>query len=145
MTGNNSVNQATLSLQTYQWNPTPLNPTLVGRNYFGLGLIGGNPGAQDFKQRRIELRDDYNFPALKLAGDHQIQVGGNLDFMHYDITKFQNGNPEFDFRQNVVNGKTIDTFDAPFQVVFGFGNPRLKSSNNQYGVHGHDTCNIHLH
>ena len=142
LTGNNSVNQAALSYQTYEWNPTPLNPNLVGKNFFGQGLIGGNSTEQDFKQRRIELRDDWNLPTLKLAGDHNFQVGGNVDFMKYDVTKFQNGNPEFHFRNDPGQG---DTYDVPFEVLFGFGNPNFSTSNREYGIYGQDSWAVNSH
>ncbi|HKB81389.1 MAG TPA: TonB-dependent receptor, partial [Thermoanaerobaculia bacterium] len=56
-----SLNEASLSLQKYGWNPTPLNPNLVGLNFQGCCRLGGNSTTQEFDQRRIELRDNYNF------------------------------------------------------------------------------------
>ncbi|PYQ26565.1 MAG: TonB-dependent receptor, partial [Acidobacteria bacterium] len=101
---NNSsaLNEGTLSLQKYGWNPTPLNPTLVGRRYFAPGFatimrIGGNSTIQKFDQRRLELRDNYNFAAWNMQGIHNFQVGGNIDFMHYNVNKSLTGNPEFKF------------------------------------------------
>jgi len=141
-TSNNSVNQASLSMQTYEWNPVPLNPTLVGKNFFGLGRIGGNSTTQDFKQRRIELRDDFNLPTIKAAGDHNFQVGGNVDFMKYNVTKFLTGNPEFHFRNDPANK---NTFDVPFEVVFGAGNPKLSTSNREYGIYGQDSWTVNQH
>ena len=40
--GTNTLNEATVALQKYGWNPTPLNPGLVGLNYFGCCRLGGN-------------------------------------------------------------------------------------------------------
>ena len=135
-TGSSTLNQASISWQTYQWHPTSLNPTLVGRDYQGAVRIGGKDTTQDFKQRRIDLRDDYNFAPFQAAGDHSFQVGGNVDFMHYDVTKFQNGNPVFRYRIDPANGYS---YDFPFQVDYGFGNPTMKAGNNEYGIYGQDT------
>ena len=134
-----ALNQATLSWQDYGWNPKPLNPNLVGLNYFGLGRVGGNSTTQDFDQRRIELRDDFNFAPMQFHGEHAFQIGGNFDKMHYSVNKSLNGNPEFDFNNDPANGLT---FAQPFQAVFGFGNPILKTNNNEYGIYGQDSWTV---
>lgn len=133
------LNQATLSFQDYYWNPTPLNPDLVGLNYEGVFRAGGNSTTQKFEQKRLELRDDFHFTVSNLAGDHDFQVGGNFDSLRYDINKSQDGNPQFDFRNDPANGFT---FDQPYQAEYGFGNPLLSASNQEYGVYGQDTWTV---
>jgi len=133
---NRSLNQASLSWQSYGWNPTPLNPGLVGQNYEGVIRIGGNSTTQKFDQRRIELRDDFTIGTLHGYGDHTIQVGGNFDAMHYKVNKSLFGNPEYDYRNDPANGFT---FAQPYQVQFGFGNPILSTNNNEFGAYGQDT------
>lgn len=135
-----SLNQASLSWQKYEWNPTALNPNLIGRSYQGAIRIGGSSTYQKFDQRRIELRDDYNFGTVRLmGGDHAFQIGGNFDAMKYNVTKRQAGNPLFQFRNDPKNGFT---YDQPFEVEYGFGNPNLSVSNNEYGVYGQDTWTV---
>ncbi|MEO8035631.1 MAG: TonB-dependent receptor [Acidobacteriota bacterium] len=134
-----SLNQASLSWQQYSWNPTALNPDLIGRDYQGAIRIGGSPTFQKFQQRRIELRDDYNFGSFKWNGDHALQVGGNVDSMKYDVTKRQAGNPLFHFRNDPANGFT---FAQPFEVEYGFGNPNLSINNREYGLYGQDTWTV---
>ena len=134
-----ALNQATLSWQNYDWNPTPLKPDLVGLNFEGVFRLGGNSTTQKFAQRRIELRDDYNLPVFQAGGDHGLQVGGNLDFLRYDINKRQFGNPQYDFRNDPANGFT---FAEPYQAEFGFGNPRLSANNQEYGVYAQDTWTV---
>jgi hypothetical protein len=134
-----ALNQATLSWQSYDWNPTPLNPDLVGLNFEGVFRLGGNSTTQKFAQRRIELRDDYNLPVFQAAGDHGLQVGGNVDFLRYDINKLQFGNPQYDFRNDPANGFT---FDQPYQAEFGFGNPSLSANNQEYGIYAQDTWTV---
>ena len=130
-----ALNQATLSWQDYAWNPTPTHPELVGQLFEGVLRIGGNSTEQKFDQRRIELRDDYNFIGPKWYGDHGFQFGANLDFLRYNVTKFLNGNPQFNFRNDPANGLS---FAQPFEAVFGFGNPNRRSTNQEYGFYGQD-------
>jgi hypothetical protein len=134
-----SLNQATLSWQEYAWNPTPTRPDLVGLNYEGVIRIGGNTTTQKFDQRRIELRDDYDLIGPKWKGDQDIRVGANFDSLRYNVTKFQNGNPQFNFRNDPANGFT---FAQPFEAQFGFGNPKRSTSNQEFGVYGQDNWAI---
>ncbi len=146
---NNSsaLNEGIVSLQKYGWNPTPLNPNTPSLRYFAPGFAtvlvrGGNTTTQKFDQRRLELRDNYNFAPWTMQGVHNFQVGGNVDFMHYRVNKSLLGNPEFKFLPD-DSGKFGD---IPFEADFGIGNPLLSVSNNEYGVYGQDnwTFNNHL-
>ena len=130
-TGNNMFNIASLSWQKYGWHPTPLDSTTPGQNYFGVIRIGGRDTSQEFDQRRIELRDDFTTASFNMGGQHTLQVGGNADFMHYAVTKCQDCNPVFNFRQDL-------SFTVPFEAFYGFGNPHLTSKNNEYGIYGQD-------
>ncbi|HEY0556384.1 MAG TPA: TonB-dependent receptor [Thermoanaerobaculia bacterium] len=131
-----ALNQASLSWQDYAWNPTPLNPDLVGLNYEGVIRAGGNSTTQKFDQKRVELRDDYSLPTFQAGGDHSLQIGGNLDLMRYNVDKSLSGNPQFDFRNDPANGFT---FAQPYQAEFGFGNPNLSVNNQEYGLYAQDT------
>ena len=134
---NNSdtLNQATLSWQNYSWNPTPRNQDLVGLNFEGVIRVGGNSSFQKFEQERIELRDDYNFTVSQWGGDHNFQVGANIDFLRYDINKSLNGNPVYLFRNDPAHGIT---FAQPVEAQYGFGNPLLSLDNKEYGIYGQD-------
>lgn len=131
-----AVNQATIAWQDYAWNPTPLNPSLVGKNFEGVIRIGGNSTTQKFDQRRVELRDDYSLAVSKWGGDHNLQAGGNLDFLNYNIDKSLTGNPVYNYRNDPANGFT---FAQPFEAQFGFGNSKLSTSNREYGIYGQDS------
>lgn len=138
-----ALNAATLSLQKFGWNPSPRNPDLVGRRYFTPSFqtvirTGGGTTTQEFDQRRLEFRDNYNFAPITLRGTHQFQVGGNIDFMHYKINKSLNGNPEFKFLPE-PNGQYGN---IPFEADFGIGNPRLALSNREYGIYGQDKWDV---
>jgi hypothetical protein len=149
-----SLNELSLSYSKYGWNPTPLNPNLVGLNFQGCCRLGGNSTTQKFDQRRIELRDLYNFGPMHAAGTHSLQVGGNFDAMHYNINKSLNGNPQFDFRNDPANGYSYTGCTAsnvgtsacqPYQAEFGFGNPVLSTSNSEYGLYGQDNWTVNQH
>jgi hypothetical protein len=134
---NSALNQLALTWQKYSWNPTALNPDLVGQDFQNGGLrIGGKDTTQQFDQRRIELRDDFNFAPIKLAGDHSFQIGGNTDFMHYRVNKSLNGNPVFRY---INDSGTNRSYAQPYEAAFGFGNPILSTSNNEYGIYGQDS------
>jgi len=137
-TGANSVNQGSLSWQTYGWNPASLRPDVIGQNYFGVIRIGGKDTTQKFNQRRIELRDDFTNASFNWMGQHTLQLGGNADFMHYDVTKCQACNPFFNYRQDL-------SFTVPFEAFLGFGNPHLTSNNNEYGIYGEDKWAVNNH
>ena len=140
----NALNEASVSLQKYGWNPTPLNPGLVGKLYFAPGFqtiirTGGNSTLQKFDQRRLEFRDNYNFAPMEMHGTHSFQIGGNFDMMHYNVNKSLNGNPLYKFIDEPANG---NTFAQPFEVDYGIGNPILKISNNEYGIYGQDSWTV---
>jgi hypothetical protein len=137
-----TLNEATLSYQDYYWNQAALNPDLVGLDYEGVIRLGGADTTQKLEQRRLELRDDYSFLVSGWGGDHSFQVGGNVDFLRYNVRKSQLGNPLFSFRDDPANGFT---FDEPYQAQFGFGNPRLALNNQEYGVYGQDTWTWNRH
>jgi len=134
-----ALNQATLSWLDYGWNPTPLDPSSVGFDFQGIGRVGGNSTTQKFDQRRIELRDDFNLTPIQWNGEHALQVGGNYDRMHYSVNKSLFGNPQYNFRNDPANGFT---YAQPFEAQFGFGNPILKTGNNEYGIYGQDSWTV---
>jgi hypothetical protein len=137
----NSLNEASASVQTFGWNPEPQNPGLVGKLYFAPGFAtiirtGGNSTLQDFNQRRIELRDNFNFAPMEMHGTHSFQIGGNLDFMKYSVNKSLNGIPLYKYIDDPAGG---NTFAQPFEVDYGIGNPIFKTNNNEYGIYGQDS------
>jgi len=126
----NSLNEAIASWQRMEWNPTALNPSTPHQNYFGILDIGGKDSSQDFQQDRIGLRDDFTFP-VTWNGSHSLKTGISLNFMKYDVSKSFNANPIFNYRQD-------ESWAFPFEAFYGYGDPRLKFSNNQYGLYLQD-------
>ena len=129
------LNEFKINTQFFSWNPTGTNYGLIGEHYFGLLRIGGKDTEQDFKQRRISLRDDVTLGGIQLAGDHVFKTGVNVDFLNYDGTKNQLGNPVYRYRID-------EQWSRPFEAGVGFGNPTITSDNKQVGAFFQDDWSI---
>lgn len=135
------LNEASISYQDFNWNPTPLNSSEVGRVYEnpGGGLvlrIGGRDTEQDIGQQRLSFRDDVTFSNLTFgAGNHTLKVGGNVDFLDYTVRKLFEENPRYFFREGISS--TI-----PYKARFGFGDPDLSAENTQYGIYAQDDWSV---
>jgi outer membrane receptor protein involved in Fe transport len=124
------LNELTGTYQRFDWNPRPLNPTLIGREYVGVLRIGGRDTTQDFVQQRTSLRNDYTrFGTWN--GNHTMKAGAVLSFLKYDATKLLNGNPLFQFRSDT-------NFAFPSQANYGFGIPTQTANNKQIGFFAQD-------
>jgi len=132
--GRNWTNEARVSYQWYQFNPEPLNPTLVGQEYQGIGRFGGRDTRQDLTQNRLSLRDDWTFSGFQAGGSHVIKLGATADFLLYRLTKGINENPLFIF--NNSNG-----FAFPVEARYGFGDPFVRGRNTQFGIYAQDDWN----
>jgi hypothetical protein len=93
--------------------------------------VGGKDSAQDFKQTRWALRDDFTY----IAGRHTLKAGGSYNYMQYDIKKRLWFNPTYNYRSD-------EQWQFPFEVIYGFGDPDLDISNNQFGVYVQDDFKI---
>jgi outer membrane receptor protein involved in Fe transport len=132
---NNWLNEASVSFQRFDWNPTALDFSTPGRNYFGFIRVGGRETQQDFTQDRISLRNDLTFFVKNASGDHTFKTGAVISAMDYKVRKLFAGNPVFNFRFDPANN--LD-FEVPFEAIYGAGNPDLSTSNTQYGVYFQD-------
>ena len=131
MYGTDKVNEAQLSYQLYEYNPDPLDFSTVGLEYDGGNRLGGADTRQDLRQGRTSLRDDYTYSGYKMGGVHAIKIGGNFDFVTYNINKQLNENPLFTFSNSNNNA-------FPVRAVIGTGDPRLKTNNSQVGLYAQD-------
>jgi hypothetical protein len=129
--GASHLSEFTAGYQSYQWNPTPTNGDVARENYFGALLIGGGNNNQDFHQKRFSLREDFTCLGLHMGGDHVLKAGVVANFNKYDVHKFQEVPPTFNFRSD-------EQFAFPFEAHYGVGNPDLSASNNEYGVYVQD-------
>ncbi|MFL6245289.1 MAG: TonB-dependent receptor domain-containing protein [Thermoanaerobaculia bacterium] len=137
-TGGNTLNLASLTWQKYSWDPTARDLTTVGQNFFDIIRIGGRSTTQLWSQRRIELRDDYTMAGVQMQGQHTFQVGGNLDFMNYDVDKNLNANPVFNYRAD-------EHWAIPFEALYGFGDSGYDASNSEFGIYGQDNWVVNDH
>lgn len=124
-------NEFTLSMQDFNWNPSPLDFDLVGRDYIGLLRVGGRDTEQDVGQQRLSFRDDVTFSGFKAAGTHTLKVGGILEQLEYTVKKMFTANPVYIFRSDI-------SADFPFEARFGIGDPDLSADNTQYGLYVQD-------
>ena len=131
MYGTDKVNEAQLSYQLYKYNPDPLDFTTVGQEFDGGNRLGGADTRQDLRQGRTSLRDDYTYSGYKMGGTHAIKVGGNFDYVTYDINKQLNENPIFTFSNSNNNA-------FPVRALIGVGDARLKNNNAQFGLYAQD-------
>lgn len=130
-TATNWYNEFTLSYQDFNWNPSPLDSDLVGRDYIGLLRVGGRDTEQDIGQQRLSFRDDVTLSPFKAAGTHSFQVGAIVEQLDYTVKKSFNGNPVFIFRSDI-------SAEFPFEARYGIGNPDLSADNTQFGVYAQD-------
>lgn len=129
--GDRWLNEAQVSGQRFLWNPTPENPTLIGRNFQGVLRVGGRDTRQDFSQNRLSLRNDVTRSGVRFGGDHVFKGGANVDLLQYDVRKYILSNPVFQY--NASNG-----FSEPVSVDFGFGDPIMSQNNTQFGAYIQD-------
>lgn len=124
--GGGSLNEASLTWQKAQWNPTAFDPTDPHLNYFGLLDVGGKDSSQNLQQKKTGLRDDWSV-LLDWHGSHTVKTGVTANFMKYDMTKTNDGNPVFNFRSD-------EGWQFPFEAFYGFGNPSLRFNNTELGL-----------
>ncbi|HYR10060.1 MAG TPA: TonB-dependent receptor, partial [Longimicrobium sp.] len=124
------TNEATLSLQRYRYNPVPASPGMPNR-LFGFGccaVLGSNVSNQDFRQLRLSLRNDLTWTGWRLAGEHVVKGGFNLDWLDYDIQKRNSENPRF------IYEPWFGGFATPHRVEFQAGDPDFGAQNTQLGL-----------
>lgn len=134
-----AVNEATLQFLHYQFNPTVLNPDLIGQDFQGVIRIGGRDTSQDIRQRALTLRNDVSFTDLEWMGQHLVKTGIKLAFQGYSVERSQFGNPVFRYRVDPANA--LD-FDIPFEAQYGVGDPEAGSSNTQLGLFVQDDWQV---
>jgi hypothetical protein len=130
------LNEASVSFQDFNWNPTALDMDQVGLEYEGLLRVGGRDTTQDIGQERLAFRDDVTLSGYNwFGGDHTVKIGGNAEFLDYTVKKLFVENPVFYFRQDLSS--TI-----PYKARFGFGDPDLSADNQQYGIYAQDDWSV---
>jgi hypothetical protein len=142
MTGSTYLSETTMSYQSYKWNPSAVNPNLIGLDYNGVLRVGGQDSTQLFNQKRFTVREDFSLFNLHGAGDHVVKAGLVANFNDYKVRKDSNANPIFSFN---FDASRNENFDTPYQAIYGFGNADLSSHNNQYGIYVQDDWTVTPH
>ena len=133
------LNEAKLDYSRFQRKPEAATAGLPGRIFQlpgGDARIGSDFSTQDFVQSRIGLRNDVTYSGLSTAGQHVIKGGASLDFNNYDILKDNDGTPRFLYRE-INNGQTYN-YATPYQVIYGTGDPAIKTNNTEFGTYIQD-------
>jgi hypothetical protein len=133
------LNETILGYQDYRWNPSPVVAGIVGQDYQNALRIGSTDNLQNFNQKRFSVRDDFTVLDFRAAGDHVVKVGAVFSNNKYDVQKEFNGIPVYRYRSDIPAGAP---FSFPFEASFGFGNPDLSLSNNQFGVYLQDDWTV---
>ena len=133
------LNETIVGYQDYQWNPSPVVAGLVGEDFQGALRVGSTDNLQNIHQKRFSVRDDFSFLDLHGLGDHVVKVGAVFSHNDYDVQKQFNGIPVFRYRSDIPAGAP---FAFPFEASFGFGNPDLSTTNNQWGVYVQDDWTV---
>jgi hypothetical protein len=134
-----ALNEFTFQTLDSQFNPTSLNPDLVGQDFQGVIRIGGRDTNQDIVQRAFTFRDDVSLTELEWHGQHLVKTGVKLALQKYKVERTLFGNPTFRYREDPAND--LD-FDVPFEAQYGVGDPVAESSNTQFGVFVQDDWQI---
>ncbi|HUQ48907.1 MAG TPA: TonB-dependent receptor [Gemmatimonadaceae bacterium] len=102
--------------------------------------IGSARSTQEFIQKGPSFRDDITYTGLQLGGEHVFKGGISGNFPTYDINKNNDGNPQFEYQniRNVGFGDQTYNYTNPFQMVYGTGDPYVKTSNKQIGAYIQD-------
>ena len=133
------LNETKIDFSRFRRNPRPATEGLVARIFqlpSGDARIGSDLSTQDFIQRRIGLRDDLTFSGFEVAGQHVFKTGASLDFVTYDVTKFNDATPRFLFRE--TRDGLVYNYETPHELVYGTGDPRLETNNTEIGLYIQD-------
>jgi hypothetical protein len=123
-------------VQHFTWQPTPVNPGLIAKDYANIIRIGGKEGRQDWVQNRTTLRDDITRSGVQMFGDHAIKMGVSADVLSYAATK------DFFFSTPLFRFRTDEAYARPYNATFGFGDPKVSTHNTQFGAYVQDDWNV---
>lgn len=129
------TNDASLMYMKYQWNPVPINPTLIGQEFVGVIRIGGGATTQKIGQEVYTFKDDLTLTEFEWLGAHLLKTGLKISRVDYTVQKFQEVNPLFRYLPEV-------SFAFPGEAKYGGGNPDLSGHTTQYGLYIQDDWNV---
>ena len=148
------LNEFKVDYSHFRRNPSPNNPGVPARMYryqipastsTQTAWIGSDISEQDFIQDRIGFRNDLTYSGKQ---QHVFKGGVSVDLLTYDISKLNNGTPQFDFAQHVNPGTRDFTTDStgalhydfrnPYRLIYATGAGIVNKKNTQVGVYLQD-------
>lgn len=138
------LNEALLSYTKFHRGFDPATPDIAHRVFiFPTACcfeLGSGRSTQEYIQRGPGFRDDLTYTGFQLGGEHVIKGGVSLDIPTYDINKNNDGTPVFQYQdvRDVGFGPQVYNYASPFELSFGTGDPRLKTSNKEFGTYIQD-------
>ncbi len=144
------LNETMVTYERFRRNPSPNTPGVSSRQYFApptccteFARLGSNLSTQDFTQRRIGVRNDVTYTGWHAGGDHVMKAGVDAEFLHYNVEKRNDETPRFVYADSVncnpnCTGNEGFLYRAPYQLVYGTGNPFLTANNLQLGTYLQD-------
>ena len=129
------INEAQVNFQHFTWGSIPKSVTPIVQDYQNLLRVGGKDASQDFTQNRVSLRNDVTRTAAHWGGDHTVKGGVYVDFLTYEAIKNQQATPVFRYRKD-------EDFARPFESVYGFGDPKVSTDNQQFGAYLQDDWSV---
>lgn len=133
------LNETIVGYQDYKWNPSAVEAGLIGQDFQNALYIGSTQNLQNINQKRFSVRNDFTLLDIRAAGDHVVKVGVVYSHNKYDVQKQEFGIPVYRYKNDVNVGLT---FDFPFEAQFGFGNPDISTTNNQFGTYLQDDWTV---
>ncbi len=131
-TGDDWQNEASVDYLYYKFEPTALNPDLVGQDFQGVVRFGGRDTTQRVIQQGLTLRNNVTLSNIEaLGGNHVIKFGGKVSFQKYEVNNNLNGNPLFNYR--IDAGQGLD-YSFPFEAIYGLGDPTVRANDTQVGL-----------
>jgi len=147
------LNEFKVDYSHFRRNPSPNNPGVPARMYryqipastsTQTAWIGSDISEQDFIQDRVGFRNDLTYSGKQ---QHVIKAGVSVDLLTYDISKLNNGTPEFDYAQYVDSASHDFTtnpagrpfnFTHPYRLIYATGAGIVNTKNTQVGVYLQD-------
>ncbi len=147
------LNETKVDYSRFRRNPSPNNPGVPARMYRyriptttndQTAWIGSDVSEQDFIQKRLGLRNDLTYSGKQ---QHVFKAGVSVDFVTYDISKLNNGTPQFDYAQYVDSANHDYTpnptgrpfnYSHPYRLIYATGAGNVNKKNTQIGAYLQD-------
>jgi outer membrane receptor for ferrienterochelin and colicin len=129
-----TLNEASLTWQELGWATRATNPGTPRQEYANLLNIGSMVFPQELTQDRIGVREDISF-YFDGWGSHTLKAGAVASWLDYSLNKSAFQDPAYYYRED-------EDWQFPYRASYGFGDPAISFSNEQYGLFVQDDWRI---